>query len=110
MVVPDPNADELSSRLLARLDALLAGAQPTPRERSWLDQLARELHAPGKPTAAAQQTHVTPTTARSTVHLIAWGRAQAHRHARSTTRRRNAATHAPVLGRKLASAQKPDEP
>jgi hypothetical protein len=46
MIAPAPNADELSTRLLARLDALLAGAEPTPRERSWLEQLARELHAP----------------------------------------------------------------
>jgi hypothetical protein len=46
MAIPDPNADELSSRLLARLDALLAGTEPTPTERSWLEQLARELHAP----------------------------------------------------------------
>jgi hypothetical protein len=46
MVAPARNADELSTRLLARLDALLAGAEPTPPERSWLEQLARELHAP----------------------------------------------------------------
>jgi hypothetical protein len=46
MVVPDPNAEELDNRLLARLDALLAGAEPTPPERSWLEQLARDLHAP----------------------------------------------------------------
>jgi hypothetical protein len=32
---------------------------------------------PGKPTATAPRAHVTPTTARPTVHLIAWGRAQA---------------------------------
>jgi hypothetical protein len=50
MVGPGPNADELSSRLLARLDALLAGAEPTPRERLWLERLVRELHAPaGQP-------------------------------------------------------------
>ena len=47
MVAPVPNADELANRLLARLDALLAGAEPTPQERSWLKQLARELHPPG---------------------------------------------------------------
>jgi hypothetical protein len=46
MVAPAPKADELSSRLLARLDALLAGAEPTSQERSWLEQLARDLHAP----------------------------------------------------------------
>jgi hypothetical protein len=60
MVVPDPNADELSSRLLARLDALLAGAEPTPRERSWLEQLARDLHAP----ESRQQRHSKPTSHR----------------------------------------------
>ena len=53
MVAPAPNADELSGRLLARLDALLAGAEPTTPERSWLEQLARELHAPG----SRQQRH-----------------------------------------------------
>ena len=49
MVVPDTNPDESANRLLARFDALLAGAEPTPPERSWLEQLARELHAPRSP-------------------------------------------------------------
>ena len=60
MVVPDPNADELSTRLLARLDALLAGAEPTPQERSWLEQLARDLHAP----ASRQRRRSKPTSRR----------------------------------------------
>ena len=45
MMASAPNADELSTRLLARLDALLAGAEPTPRERlgwsSWYANCAR---------------------------------------------------------------------
>jgi hypothetical protein len=60
VVAPAPNADELSSRLLARLDALLAGAEPTPPERSWLEQLARELQAP----QSRQQRRSKPTSRR----------------------------------------------
>ena len=60
MVVPDPNADEFDNRLLARFDALLAGAEPTPSERSWLEQLALELHAPG----SRQRRHSKPTSRR----------------------------------------------
>ena len=71
MVAPTPNADELRTRLLARLDALFAGAEPTPPERSWLEQLARDLYAPGADSGGAA-SHVTPTTARPTGRLIAW--------------------------------------
>jgi hypothetical protein len=60
MVAPAANADELSTRLLARLDALLAGAEPTPPERSWLKQLARDLHAP----ASRQRRRSKPTSRR----------------------------------------------